>query len=261
LREYRQPKDFASFVYLSQMQQAEIIKIGAEHLRRQRPRTMGSLFWQLNDCWPVASWSSIDYYGRWKALHYYARRFYDDVLISPFLHDDVVDVYVVSDKLQPLSGTIHARLLDFSGNILLDQPREVQIPAQSSAVYLSFNTAELTGKADPHRSFLVLDLEVGGKRVSRNLQFFDVTHNLELPVAPKIEATLSKAGEDYTVTLESPQLARSVYLSFGDLDVHSADNYFDLIPGESVTVTLKSAASLDQLKNALKITSLREAFR
>jgi beta-mannosidase len=75
LREYRQPKDFASFVYLSQVQQAEIIKIGAEHLRRQKPRVMGSLYWQLNDCWPVASWASIDYYGRWKALNYYARRF------------------------------------------------------------------------------------------------------------------------------------------------------------------------------------------
>src|SRR6201997_4973915 len=137
LRDYRQPKDFAAFVYLSQVQQAEIIKIGAEHLRRQRPRTIGSLYWQLNDCWPVASWASIDYYGRWKALHYYARRFYDDVLISPFLHDDKVDVYVVSDKLQPLSGTIHARLLDFSGKVLFEQTKNVQIPAQSSAIYFN----------------------------------------------------------------------------------------------------------------------------
>ena len=76
LREYPEPRDFASFVYLSQVQQAEAIKVGAEHLRRNRPRTMGALFWQLNDCWPVASWSSIDYFGRWKALQYYARRFY-----------------------------------------------------------------------------------------------------------------------------------------------------------------------------------------
>jgi hypothetical protein len=105
-------------------------------LRRQRPRTMGSLYWQLNDCWPVASWASIDYYGRWKALHYYARRFYDDVLVSPFLHDDKVDIYVVTDKLQPLSGTIHTRLLDFSGKTLLDQSKEIQAPAQSSAIYV-----------------------------------------------------------------------------------------------------------------------------
>jgi beta-mannosidase len=256
LREYNQPRDFASFVYLSQVQQAEIIKIGAEHLRRQRPRTMGGLYWQLNDCWPVASWASIDYYGRWKALHYYARRFYDDVLVSPFLHDDKVDVYLVSDKLQPISGTIHTRLLDFSGKSLLDQSKNIQIPAQSSAIYLTFAKADLAAKADPDRSFLVFDLEVSGNRVSRNLIFFDVTHNLELPVMPQIQTTLGKTGGDYTLTLQSSQFARGVYISFGDLDVESSDNYFDLLPGESTAVTLKSTALIDQLKGALKVTSL-----
>jgi beta-mannosidase len=261
LREYRQPKDFESFVYLSQVQQAEIIKIGAEHLRRQRPRVMGSLYWQLNDCWPVASWASIDYYGRWKALHYYARRFYDDVLISPFLHDDKVDVYVVSDKLQPMTGTIHTRLLDFSGNVLLDQKKDIQIRAQSSAIYLAFDRAELLAKTDSRRAFAVFDLEVSGKRVSRNLQFFEVTHDLQLPTAPEVKTTLTKTGEDYTLSLSSAALARSVYLSFGDLDVHVSDNYFDLLPGESASVTLKSSAGLDQLKQSLKVVTLTDAFR
>jgi beta-mannosidase len=260
LREYREPKDFASFVYLSQVQQAEIIKIGAEHLRRQRPRTMGSIYWQLNDCWPVASWASIDYYGRWKALHYYARRFYDDVLISPFLHDDKVDVYVVSDKLQPLSGTIHMRLLDFSGSVLLEQTKDIQIPAQSSAIYFSVDKAAVLAKGDLRKSFLVFDLEVAGKRVSRNLIFFEVTHDLELPVAPEIETTLSKTGEDYSVTLQSSKLARNVYLSFGDLNVEAADNYFDLLPAESVTIRLKSSATVEQIKAALTTRSLTEAF-
>ncbi len=261
LREYNQPKDFASFVYLSQVQQAEIIKIGAEHLRRQRPRTMGSLYWQLNDCWPVASWASIDYYGRWKALHYYARRFYDDLLVSPFLHDDKLDVYVVSDKLQPLSGSIHTRLLDFSGKVLLDQTKSIQIPAQSSAIYLTLGKSDISAKGDPRRSFLVLDLEVDGKRVSRNLQFFSVTHDLDLPVAPKIEPAISSTGDGYTLTLQSALLARSVYLSFGDLDVYTSDNYVDLLPGEPIEVTLESSASLDQLKSALKITTLTDAFK
>jgi beta-mannosidase len=261
LREYRQPKDFESFVYLSQVQQAEIIKIGAEHLRRQRPRVMGSLYWQLNDCWPVASWASIDYYGRWKALHYYARRFYDDVLISPFLHDDKVDVYVVSDKLQPMTGTIHTRLLDFSGSVLLDQKKDIQIRAQSSAIYLAFDRAELLAKTDSRRAFAVFDLEVSGKRVSRNLQFFEVTHDLQLPTAPEVKTTLTKTGEDYTLSLSSAALARSVYLSFGDLDVHVSDNYFDLLPGESASVTLKSSAALDQLKQSLKVVTLTDAFR
>jgi beta-mannosidase len=260
LREYREPKDFASFVYLSQVQQAEIIKIGAEHLRRQRPRTMGSLYWQLNDCWPVASWASIDYYGRWKALHYYARRFYDDVLVSPFQHDDTVDVYVVSDKLQPLSGTIHMRLLDFSGSVLLEESKDVQIAAQSSAISFAIDKATLAAKGDLRRGFLVFDLDVAGKKVSRNLMFFDVTHNLELPVAPKIETTLSKNTEDYTVTLQSSKLARNVLLSFGDLEARTSDNYFDLIPGEAVTVRVKSPATLEQLRGAMRTMSLTEAF-
>jgi beta-mannosidase len=260
LREYRQPKDFASYVYLSQVQQAEIIKIGAEHLRRQRPRTMGSLYWQLNDCWPVASWASIDYYGRWKALHYYARRFYDDVLVSPFLHDDKIDVYVVSDKLQALSATIHMRLLDFSGHSLFEQTKEIQAPAQSSAIYFTVDKTALTAKGDPNRTFLVFDLEVGGERVSRNLVFFEVTHDLELPVAPKIDATINKAGEGYDVTLQSTQLARGVYLSFGDLNSDISDNYFDLLPGEPITLRVKSDATPEQIRQAMKVVSLTEAF-
>jgi len=261
LREYREPKDFASFVYLSQVQQAEIIKIGAEHLRRQRPRTMGSLYWQLNDCWPVASWASIDYYGRWKALHYYARRFYDDVLISPFLHDDKVDVYVVSDKLQPITGTIHMRLLDFSGKVLLEQTKDVQIPGQSSAIYFSVDKSTLSAKNDPRKSFLAFDLQVAGKQISRNLIFLDVTHNLELPVAPKIESTLTKADGAFSLTLRTSALARNVYVSLGDLDVQTSDNYFDLLPGEPVTISLKTSSTLEQLQSALKITSLTEAFQ
>jgi beta-mannosidase len=118
----------------------------------------------------------------------------------------------------------------------------------------------LATKGDPRGSFLVVDLEVAGEHVSRNLVFFDVTHNLQLPAMPEIEATLSKSAGDYKVTLQSPKLARSVYISFGDLDVESSDNYFDLLPGELATVNLKTSATIDQLKSALKVMSLTEAF-
>jgi beta-mannosidase len=182
------------------------------------------------------------------------------VLISPFLQDDKVDVYVVSDKLQPLSGTIHSRLLDFSGNVLLEQTKDVQVPAQSNAIYFSFDEAALSAKADLHKSFMVFDLDMAGKRMSRNLVFFNVTHDLDLPVAPRIEATLGKTAEGYTVTLQSAKLARNVFLSFGDLDVETADNYVDLLPAEPVTIRLKSSATIEQLKAALKTMSLTEAF-
>jgi beta-mannosidase len=262
LRWYPEPKDFESFVYLSQVLQAEAIKVGAEHLRRQMPNTMGSLYWQLNDCWPVASWASIDYYGRWKALQYYSKRFYDDVIVSPFRHDGKVDVYVVSDKLQPLNGTIHARLLDFSGKVQSEKTQEVQIPAQSSAIYFTLDQKELLANADPKKSFLVFDLTVGGQQVSRNLIFFDTMHNVDLPKPVKIETSLDKSSGGYAVTLRSSALARSVFVSFGDLDVKTEDNYFDVLPGEAVTVKLKTppAMTLDQLKSGIQVVSLTDAF-
>jgi beta-mannosidase len=262
LRWYPEPKDFSSFVYLSQVLQAEAIKVGAEHLRRQMPNTMGSLYWQLNDCWPVASWASIDYYGRWKALQYYARRFYDDVIVSPHAHDGKVDVYVVSDKLTPLTGTIHMRLLDFSGKVLSEKSQEVQVPAQSSAVYFTLDEKDLLGSADPKKSFLVFDLAVAGQQTSRNLVFFDTMHNLDLPTPVKVDGTLSGADGAYAVTLRSPVLARSVFVSFGDLEVQTLDNYFDLLPGEAVMVKLKapSTVTLEQMKSAMQIISLTDAF-
>ena len=260
LREYPEPKDFPSFVYLSQVLQAEAIKVGAENLRRNRPRTMGSLYWQLNDCWPVASWSSIDYYGRWKALQYYARRFYNPVLISAFAHDGTVDVYVVSDKLKPATGTIHTQVLDFSGKALYDKAQEVQIPGASSQIYFSLDEKQLLGTADPDKTFLAFELRVGGETVSRNVVFFDTMRSLNLPAKPAIESNVTGSGQDYTVTLRSPVLARDVYLWFSDMDAQPSDNYFDLLPGELVSVHLKTSASLEQVRSSLRITSLVDTF-
>jgi beta-mannosidase len=260
LREYPEPRDFASFIYLSQVQQAEAIKVGAEHLRRNRPRSMGALFWQLNDCWPVASWSSVDYFGRWKALQYYARRFYADLLISSYAHDGAIDVYVISDKLEATNGRVHMQLLDFSGKVLIEKTQDVLIPAQSSAVYLSMNEKEILGSANPEAAFLLVDLNVEGKRVSRNEVFFDHMRNLDLPLKPVIQSSIQPTKDGYALTLQSPVLARNVYLSFGDLEVTPSDNYFDLLPGEQVVVQLKSPATLQQLQQTLKVISLTDAF-
>jgi len=153
------------------------------------------------------------------------------------------------------------RLLDFAGKVLLDQTKDVQVPAQSSAIYFSIDKPSLSAKGDPRKSFLVFDLQVAGKQVSRNLVFLDVTHNLDLPVAPKIESDLTKTAGGYGLTLRTSALARNVYVSFGDLDVHTSDNYFDLLPGEPVTIAFKTSSTLDQVRGALKITSLTEAFQ
>jgi len=260
-KDYPEPKDFASFLYVSQVLQAEGIKIGAEHFRRSRPETMGSIFWQLNDCWPVASWSSIDYYGRWKALQYYARRFYAPMLVSPHVEDGAVKVYIVSDKVAAKTGTLRVRLMDFDGKVLLDESQTGEVAPLASKVYLDWPLKKLTdaGAADTSRVFVVAELSVGGAQVSRNLAYIAPVKEVHLkPAALNVET--AGASGSYKIRVSSPVLARSVYLSFGNLDVKLSDNYFDLLPGETVEITAASAVSLDALKAQLKVVSLVDAF-
>jgi beta-mannosidase len=259
LRYFGQPKDFSAFLYASQVMQAEAIKMGAEHLRRSRPRTMGSLYWQLNDCWPVASWASIDYYGRWKALQYYARRFYNDLLVSPNEENSALQVYVVSDRQQVQPAQLRVRLLDLAGKVLEDKSSDIQVKPLASEVYLSLPITQLLAERRRDQVFIDAQLLVSGRPVSRNLYFFSKMKDVQLP-APEIKATIASDAAGYKVTVQSGQLARDVYVSFGDVDATFSDNYFDLLPGESAEIIVKSKASLDQLRQVMKVTSLYDAF-
>jgi beta-mannosidase len=261
LRDYSEPRDFASFLYASQVLQAEGIKIGAEHLRRNRPRIMGSIFWQLNDCWPVASWASIDYFARWKALQYYARRFYNDLLVSPHEESGNVAVYVVSDRTTPVSATLKVRLMAFDGTVLTEKTQAIDVPALSSKVYLQLPISEFLQLKgfDPAKTFITTELAVGSKPVSSNLLFLVAQKELQLP-APKITSELSQSGNSYRLRLTSDVLARSVYVSLSNLDATYSDDYVNILPGQTVEIEVKSPGSLDQLRSSLKIVSLTDAF-
>lgn len=260
LKDYTEPKDFPSFLYVSQVLQAEGIKIGAEHLRRERPRAMGSIYWQLNDCWPVASWASVDYYGRWKALQYYARRFYAPVLVSPHLEDGAAAVYIVSDRTSKASGQLRTRLMKFDGTMVSEKTVPVEIPALSSAVYQRMPMSDLVPNGtDAASVFLVTDLTIDGQSVSQNMIYLVPTKQVQLP-ATTVQVDVQPASGGYTVRLSSPVLARDAYLSFGSLDVDASENYVDLLPKQPVEITLKTTALIDQLKQQLKVISLVDAF-
>lgn len=100
--------------------QGDAIKTAIEAHRRDMPYCMGSLFWQHNDCWPVASWSSRDYYGRWKAQHYFTKKAFTDILVSPIADNETLDVFIVSDRLKPTPGQLDIRVMDLQGNVLYE---------------------------------------------------------------------------------------------------------------------------------------------
>jgi beta-mannosidase len=225
------------------------------------PETMGSIFWQLNDCWPVASWSSIDYYGRWKALQYYARRFYAPILVSPHVEAGSVKVYIVSDKTEAQAATLRLRLMDFEGKVLLEEKQDVSVAPLTSKVYADWPFLKLTqaGGSDTTKVFVVADLMQGGATVSRNLTYLAPVKEVHLkPATLNVETT--GANGKIRIRVTSPVLARSVYVAFGNLDAKVSDNYFDVLPGETVEVTAETKASLDEVKAQMRVMSLTDAF-
>jgi beta-mannosidase len=254
-RNYGEPKDFESFVYLSQVMQAEGIQLAAEHLRASRPQAMGSMYWQLNDVWPGASWASIDYFGRWKALQFHAKRFYAPLLIAALRNNGSTTVSLVSDSTSPTTLHWRMRTLDFAGKVLSTHEEDAKVAALSSTKVATYTDAQLLNGADPHATFVVFELLDGDTPVSRNLVFFDEAKTLALAV-PQIHTALAAEGDGYTLTLSSDTLARDVWVSFGDLDAEVSDNSFDLLPGQSVTLTVHSKVGLDKLQHALRVQDL-----
>jgi beta-mannosidase len=267
LRDYPEPKDFESFLYVSQVLQAEGIKLGAEHLRRIMPHNMGSLYWQIDDCWPVASWSSIDYFGRWKALQYYSRRFYNNLLVSPHPEGDSLNLYVVSDLPQPTPGRLTATLMDFNGRPLSQNSVDVTLEPLTSKSYMSLPVKGLleahdTGAApDTAAMVLYCELSVGGKTVSTNRYFFRPFKELAMP-APQFTTDIQRTRAGYVINLTSDKYARAVYLSAPGVDGVFVDNYFDVVPNKPKQVVFqpRRATTLANLRASLRVLSIVDAF-
>jgi beta-mannosidase len=262
LREYPEPKDFESFLYASQVLQAEGIRVGAEHLRRIMPHNMGSLYWQLNDCWPVASWSSVDYFGRWKALQYYARRFYAPLLVSPHAEGGRLDIHVVSDRAEPAPARLSVSLLDFEGKVLTTERKDLAVAPLRGDSYLSLPLNKLLEGRDPKAVFLLAELQVGGRVVSANTHFFRSFKELSL-AAPRINTSVAATRGGFKVKLTTDKLARAVHLSAHGSGGSFSDNFFDLIPGRPVEVEFRAGerTRLEDFRRRLKVRSLADAFR
>ncbi len=262
LREYAQPRDFESFLYVSQVLQAEGIRIGAEHLRRLMPHNMGSLYWQINDCWPVASWSSIDYYGRWKALQYYARRFYNDLLISPSVQKGYLRLFVVSDRTKAVPATIRVTLMDFDGKALKNFVEDVSVAPLTSRSYFDVRTEELLKGVDEKNTVVYCELVVNGKVVSDHDYFFAPFKELSFS-KPTISSEVVPIRGGFRVKLSTDKFAKAVYLAVAEHDGFFSDNYFNLAPGREMTVEFRSRVplTLKEFQERLQIRSVFDAFQ
>jgi len=252
-RRYRYPRGQDELLYLSQLNQAHCMQVGTEHYRRLMPRCMGALYWQLNDCWPVASWSSIEFTGRWKALHHAARRFFAPVLVTAHVPGDETTVlgnrrrstvreahlWTVYDAPEPAQGTLRWELRHLDGRTLLSGRRSVALQPGRSARH---QTLDLAGPMAAHGAenlYLRLALDRAGALVSEQTVFLTAPRHMPLPRAPVAVRVALRTPQVAAVTLRSRVFQHAVELDWPGRPHTAGDNYFDLYPGEPRTVEIR----------------------
>ncbi len=258
---FRLPKDFVSLVYLSMALQAEGIRYGVEHWRRHPDRVAGILYWQLNDCWPVASWSSLDYFGRWKALHYTARRFYAPLMLSIEDKPPKQGVYVSNDLLRPWEGTVNWSLETLAGEVLVSGQAPVEAAPQAATQVCELDFSDRISDDNIRRLVFIAELWQGDRFVARQTASFVPIKHLQL-ANPGLRARLSKDKNQLLIELTSRSLALLVELSLEGADVVFSDNYFNLPAGRMVEVScpLPAGWTLSRARKAFRLCSVYDSY-
>ncbi len=263
---FRLPMDFDSLVYLSMVLQAEGIRYGVEHWRRHTDRVSGTLYWQLNDCWPVASWASLDYFGRWKALHYAARRFYAPLMLS--IEDDSPhqSIFISSDLLNPWDGSVSWSLATLDGNALVSGEKAAHVEPGGVLAVESLDFSKYLDGDTRRELVFTAELWQVETRLALQTAFFVPTKHVSL-VDPQIISNLSikenqPSGCILLIELSSQSLARLVECSLSGADVVFTDNYFDLPAKKTITISapLPDGWDLARAQAAFKVRSVYNTY-
>jgi beta-mannosidase len=237
-RDFIVPKNDADYVYVSQLLQAYGMSQGFQAHRRSRPYNMGTLYWQLNDCWPVVSWSGIDYFGNWKALHYQAKRDFKNLLISNTLQNDILKTYIVNDHLEDKKENFEFSIKDFYGNLLhreFIKQNDFTVNALSSNLIQQVDVKQLS--IDPKKVFLIT--KFGDEEV---ISFLEKPKNLLLPEVV-IDVKISPVKNGFQLEIKSDHFAKNLFLHT-DVKGHFTDNFFDLPPGAKKTIVFETTSNV-----------------
>lgn len=256
---FRLPGTFSDLIYLTQIQQAEAIRIGVEHWRRNRPRCSGALYWQLNDCWPVTSWASIDYDGRWKALQYAARRFNAPVALSLEDQGSQVRVFVANDHPQPWQGTLRWSLETLAGEKVDGGSEQVTAQPLLATRLREFDFAPALKTHGAAQLVFIAELHAGEKRLAWQTALFAPEKKIVFP-NPELNWDIERDGEQLVITLTARALARFIWIRLEGADPVFSDNFFDLPSGWTIQVRCPMPVdwTIDQARHALRIRSLAD---
>lgn len=255
---YDVPTDFEMYGYVSQLLQADGVKTAIEAHRQAKPACMGTMYWQLNDSWPVISWSSIDYYGKKKASYYAASRDYRDFFVVSRMEGDRLKVYATFDEPEDQEAKLWVVVADFDGKVLWQEEKPYTFSAAETEVVLDTNLAIYLRGVDQSRLFIYAQIKnILGVRAN-DITYFVLPKEMKLEKAP-IEITSQKGTNTYFLTLYTTKLAKGVRLSTpvkGDF----SDNYFDLMPFEEKSVQFRTTEDIVAIEDSIKVISLVDAY-
>ena len=262
-RDYIIPEKFKDFVYVGLVLQGQGMRHGLEAHRRNRPYCMGTLYWQLNDSWPVVSWSSIDYYGNWKALHYQAKRAFAPILINPIQQNDSLNIYLISDCPDTKDHLmLEMKVTDFDGK---KQGKPIRlntltVPANTSQCVYRIKPDTWLSPEEQQRCFMQLTLkDKAGNTLAETVYFFRKTKDLLLPETT-VSCKIKQKDGMCELTLFSPALAKDVFIEIPLQGARFSDNFFDLLPGERKTVVITSPQIKKGEELPLTIKHIRETY-
>jgi beta-mannosidase len=241
--------------------QAYGVKTGIEAHRRNRHRCMGSLYWQLNDCWPVASWSGIDYYGKWKALHYTVKDAFKNYLISCEEKNDSINIYVVSDSLKNIESKLIIRLVDFNGKELFKWNKNLLVEGNISESIFKICKDEIVNISDLDVCLLTFELfDLKDNTIAKNIKYLLPFKDLDLPT-PNLDYSITESADNFIVKLKTDVLAKNIFLISNSKE-NFTNNFFDLLPNESVEIKIKKETDQDlfSFKKTFKIITLDKTY-
>lgn len=255
---FRFPRNFEMMCCVTQLVNAEAMRCGVEHWRRNRGRCMGTLYWQINDCYPVISGASLDYFGRWKALHYAAKRFYSPILLSVAEKDTSAEIHVTNDTVKPAKIEVKWSLENLDGTVLRKSKIKTKIDGEQNRLVAGLDFAEELAGDTIRQAVLVTELVVNGRPAGLTMTSFVPPKHLDLKHA-KIKVETNRDDDGAYLEISSHITARWVCLSIPKRDVIFSDNYFDLPAGRTVTVRIESEID-DAALAKVKAYSLRDSY-
>lgn len=237
---YRGKTDFYSMIYISQLFQADALKFAIEQHRLNMPYCMGSLYWQLNDCWPCSSWSSVDYYGEWKASHYFVKKAFERTIVVADVNPEsgMITTYGITDGDKVENVELSTTLIDFNGNVLNGAKQTFTLGENTSTKITEGKIAELLGTNAPTDCLLTLELKVDGKVIAENIAFFCEYKDMKLP-ASDVKCKFATVKDGIEVELTSDTFVRGVEIAVAGEGVFVNDNFFDLLPKQTKKVFIK----------------------